>query len=115
MSQPQSIITQVSPETGQVPVMQPTSQEYSDDDSLIHLNIQENHYYITRDHLMSLPESLLLCLFPSGVFMDRMGQVITNLTSDDEVYIGKFSPRLLRIHHGNVQCCAGGFSQVHIR
>lgn len=92
MSQPQSIITQVSPETGQVPVMQPTSQEYSDDDSLIHLNIQENHYYITRDHLMSLPESLLLCLFPSGVFMDRMGQVITNLTSDDEVYIGNFPP-----------------------
>ena len=60
--------------------------------SLIHLNIQENHYFITRDQLMSLPESLLLCLFPSGVFLDRDGQVITNLTPDDEVYIMNFPP-----------------------
>ena len=60
--------------------------------SLIHLNIQENHYFITRDQLMSLPESLLLCLFPSGVFLDREGQVITNLTPDDEVYIMNFPP-----------------------
>lgn len=60
--------------------------------SLIHLNIQENHYFITRDQLMSLPESLLLCLFPSGVFLDREGQVISNLTPDDEVYITNFPP-----------------------
>ncbi|CCF57596.1 hypothetical protein KAFR_0C06050 [Kazachstania africana CBS 2517] len=60
--------------------------------SLIHLNIQENHYFITRDQLMSLPESLLLCLFPSGVFLDRDGQVITNLTPEDEVYIVTFPP-----------------------
>lgn len=60
--------------------------------SLIHLNIQENHYFITRDQLMALPESLLLCLFPSGVFLDRDGQVITNLTPEDEVYIINFSP-----------------------
>lgn len=60
--------------------------------SLIHLNIQENHYYITRDQLMSLPESLLLCLFPSGVFLDRQGQVITNLMPNDEVYVSNFPP-----------------------
>lgn len=66
---------------------------YEDDgNSLIHLNIQENHYYITRDQLMSLPESLLLCLFPSGVFLDRQGQVITNLTPNDEVYVTNFPP-----------------------
>ena len=41
---------------------------------------------------MSLPESLLLCLFPSGVFLDREGQVISNLTPNDEVYIVNFSP-----------------------
>lgn len=92
MPEVQSVITQVSAEQAPVPVMQETSQDFLDDDSLIHLNIQENHYYITRDQLMSLPESLLLCLFPSGVFMDRMGQVITNLTSQDEVYIGNFPP-----------------------
>lgn len=66
------------------------NEEYGN--SLIHLNIQENHYFITRDQLMSLPESLLLCLFPSGVFLDRDGQVITNLTPGDEVYITNFSP-----------------------
>ncbi|CCD25392.1 Whi2p NDAI_0F00730 [Naumovozyma dairenensis CBS 421] len=65
-------------------------KEYGD--SLIHLNIQENHYFITRDQLMSLPESLLLCLFPSGVFLDRSGQVITNLSPDDEVFIMNFPP-----------------------
>lgn len=69
--------------------------EFVEDDygsSLIHLNIRESHYYITRDQLMSLPESLLLCLFPSGVFLDRNGQVITNLTAEDEVYIPNFFP-----------------------
>ncbi|SCV06148.1 LANO_0H23156g1_1 [Lachancea nothofagi CBS 11611] len=92
MAEPQSVITQVSADQGLPPVMQDQGQEFLDDDSLIHLNIQENHYYITRDQLMSLPESLLLCLFPSGVFMDRTGQVITNLTSQDEVYVGNFPP-----------------------
>lgn len=98
----QNIITQVSQDEGmsipiqQVPQQQSDQSEYYEDDaygnSLIHLNIQENHYYITRDQLMSLPESLLLCLFPSGVFLDRDGQVITNLTPDDEVYIMNFPP-----------------------
>lgn len=93
----ENIITQVSPEA---PVLNVDHgyEEYYDDggdeygNSLIHLNIQENHYFITRDQLMSLPESLLLCLFPSGVFLDRAGQVITNLTPEDEVYIMNFPP-----------------------
>lgn len=68
------------------------SNDKENGDSLIHLNIQENHYFITRDQLMSLPESLLLCLFPSGVFLDRSGQVISNLSPDDEVCIVNFPP-----------------------
>ncbi|CEP60698.1 Whi2p LALA0_S01e16908g [Lachancea lanzarotensis] len=92
MAEPHSVITQVSADQGPPALMQDQGQEFMDDDSLIHLNIQENHYCITRDQLMSLPESLLLCLFPSGVFMDRTGQVITNLTSQDEVYVGNFPP-----------------------
>lgn len=97
----ENIVTQVSqdgPATNN-PLLreQQAGQEYSegyedDGNSLIHLNIQENHYYITRDQLMSLPESLLLCLFPSGVFLDRQGQVITNLTPTDEVYVSNFPP-----------------------
>jgi len=58
---------------------------------IIHLNIQENHYYITREQLLALPESLLLCLFPNGVFSDRNGDVIQTLTEKDEVYIYNFS------------------------
>ncbi|SMN17872.1 similar to Saccharomyces cerevisiae YOR043W WHI2 Protein [Maudiozyma saulgeensis] len=101
----QNIITQVSQDgSGVNPLLHdnslgPDNQEYYEGmendaygNSLIHLNIQENHYFITRDQLMSLPESLLLCLFPSGVFLDRDGQVITNLTPDDEVYIMNFPP-----------------------
>ena len=97
----QNIITQVSPDdAGPAQILRP-SQDYESYDSsettaygnsLIHLNIQEHHYFITRDQLMSLPESLLLCLFPSGVFLDREGQVISNLTPNDEVYIVNFSP-----------------------
>ena len=96
------IITQVSPDNAEsAPILQEQQQQQNSQyegneedysDSLIHLNIQENHYFVTRDQLMSLPESLLLCLFPSGVFLDRCGQVITNLTRDDEVYIVNFSP-----------------------
>lgn len=98
----ENIITQVSQDN--VPASAALLQEQqldqnhaeaNEDDygnSLIHLNIQETHYYITRDQLMSLPESLLLCLFPSGVFLDRRGQVITNLTPEDEVYISNFPP-----------------------
>lgn len=97
------IITQVSPGNAEpAPILQEQHQQQQNSqyegneedygDSLIHLNIQENHYFITRDQLMSLPESLLLCLFPSGVFLDRCGQVITNLTRDDEVYIVNFPP-----------------------
>ncbi|KAG0660040.1 hypothetical protein C6P44_003363 [Monosporozyma unispora] len=102
----QNIITQVPQNgDGQVnPLLQQQNYDqdyYNNNDniqddsygnSLIHLNIQENHYFITRDQLMSLPESLLLCLFPSGVFLDRDGQVITNLTPEDEVYIINFAP-----------------------
>ncbi|SSD59674.1 related to Growth regulation protein [Saccharomycodes ludwigii] len=61
------------------------------DELIVHLNIEEHHYYITREQLLALPESLLLCLFPNGVFMTRDGQVITSLTSNDEVYVYNFS------------------------
>ncbi|QLQ82030.1 hypothetical protein HG537_0G02840 [Torulaspora globosa] len=97
----ENVITQVSQSNGANNFLlkeQQPGQGYSDNgeddnaNSLIHLNIQENHYYITRDQLMSLPESLLLCLFPSGVFLDRQGQVISNLMPNDEVYVSNFPP-----------------------
>lgn len=94
MSQSQNIITQVSSENLERAhlISDPMHNDVKSDDMLIHLNSQGNHYYITKKQLMSFPESLLLCLFPSGVFMDIHGQVVTNLTSDDEIYIGNFPP-----------------------
>ncbi|ODQ81921.1 hypothetical protein BABINDRAFT_32269 [Babjeviella inositovora NRRL Y-12698] len=78
------IITQVSPDayTG-IP-----TDEFN---AKIHLNIRGTMFTITRDELMSLPESILLCLFPNGVFVDIDGNVITNLTEEDVVYVN-FSP-----------------------
>ncbi|KAH3664288.1 hypothetical protein OGAPHI_004640 [Ogataea philodendri] len=57
----------------------------------IKMNLRGQFFTITRDDLMALPESILLCLFPNGVFVDINGNVITNLTEDDVVYVN-FSP-----------------------
>lgn len=87
-----AIITQVSPETPA-----PATSGFDDSNSnidfnsKIHLNIRGSEFTITRDELMSLPESILLCLFPNGVFLDVDGQVITNLTEEDIVYVN-FEP-----------------------
>ncbi|CDK26786.1 unnamed protein product [Kuraishia capsulata CBS 1993] len=61
----------------------------------IKLNIRGHPFTITRDELMALPESILLCLFPNGVFVDIDGNVISNLTEDDIVYVN-FSPECFR-------------------
>lgn len=91
MSNP-DIITQVSQDAGP---MRPEATTQMDEDadlnSIIKLNIRGKMFHITRDELMSLPESILLCLFPNGVFVDVDGNVITNLTEDDIVYVN-FSP-----------------------
>lgn len=98
MSNP-DIITQVTPEQQYAAYAQ---QQYYDDgsavvdedvdmQSLIRLNIRGELFEITRDQLMNLPESILLCLFPNGVFLDVDGNVITNLTEEDVVYVN-FSP-----------------------
>ncbi|KAG5417952.1 hypothetical protein I9W82_004280 [Candida metapsilosis] len=67
------------------------SNEDVDFNSLIHLNLRGTEFTITRDELMSLPESILLCLFPNGVFLDVNGQIISNLTEEDVVYVN-FDP-----------------------
>mmetsp|Transcript_840 Transcript_840/g.943 ORF Transcript_840/g.943 Transcript_840/m.943 type:complete len:352 (+) Transcript_840:151-1206(+) len=88
----ENIITQVSQDP-YPPVPQQAYEEGDniDYDSTIHLNIRGTSFTITRDELMSLPESILLCLFPNGVFLDEYGQVITNLTEEDIVYVN-FEP-----------------------
>ncbi|RCK65507.1 Growth regulation protein [Candida viswanathii] len=92
MSQ-QDIVTQVSPQdyNTSVAANQNVNESDADYNSIIHLNIRGKEFTITRDDLMSLPESILLCLFPNGVFLDVNGQVINNLTEDDIVYVN-FDP-----------------------
>lgn len=90
MSNP-DIITQVTPDSQFRPEATTQIDEDVDLNSIIKLNIRGRMFYITRDELMSLPESILLCLFPNGVFVDVNGNVITNLTEEDIVYVN-FSP-----------------------
>lgn len=95
MSQ-ENIITQVTPDSpsqlaNATTNNTGTSNEDIDFNSLIHLNLRGTEFTITRDELMSLPESILLCLFPNGVFLDVNGQIISNLTEEDVVYVN-FDP-----------------------
>ena len=81
--QPQDIITQVSPHQQDSFNTTTTTHTTGTDDqsdvggggdynSIIHLNIRGKEFTITRDDLMSLPESILLCLFPNGYFLMLM-------------------------------------------
>lgn len=84
-----NIITQVTPDS--VPLASAPTQTNIDMGSLIRLNIRGESFQITRDDLMNLPESILLCLFPNGVFLDGAGNPITNLTEEDIVHVN-FDP-----------------------
>lgn len=83
----ENLVTQVTQDQH----VTPTAYEGLDYNSKIQLNVRGSHFTITRDDLMSLPESILLGLFPNGVFLDEAGQVISNLTEDDIVYVN-FDP-----------------------
>lgn len=87
----ENLLTQVSQEAPGMPMAYSEANSEVDYNSKIHLNIRGKPFAITRDELMSLPESILLSLFPNGVFLDVAGQVITNLTEDDVVFVN-FDP-----------------------
>ncbi|GME76843.1 unnamed protein product [Ambrosiozyma monospora] len=85
------IITQVQQSEDMGMMGQQDQQEYDDYNTEIKMNLRGQLFTITRDDLMALPESILLCLFPNGVFVDMDGNVINNLTEDDLVYVN-FAP-----------------------
>lgn len=90
----QDIITQVQPGGGLgATEMGAPQDEFMEDEynTEIKMNMRGHMFTITRDDLMALPESILLCLFPNGIFVDIDGNVITNLTEDDVVYVN-FAP-----------------------
>lgn len=87
------IVTQVSPEDGVSggPFMHAQDELMDDYNTEIKMNMRGHMFTITRDDLMALPESILLCLFPNGIFVGMDGQVITNLTEEDIVSVN-FEP-----------------------
>ncbi|GEQ72671.1 hypothetical protein JCM33374_g6358 [Metschnikowia sp. JCM 33374] len=89
----ENLVTQVSQDAGRGSAALNYDEEDPNIDynSKIHLNIRGKAFSITRDELMSLPESILLSLFPNGVFLDFNGQVISNLTEEDVVFVN-FDP-----------------------
>lgn len=88
---PDSVITQVAPEQSDNILLDMYDVPQDDVNTVINLNIRGQLFTITRDELMALPESILLCLFPNGVFVDIDGNVISNLTEEDVVYVN-FAP-----------------------
>lgn len=89
----ENLVTQVTQDGGRnaAPLNYEEDNTNIDYNSKIHLNIRGKPFSITRDELMSLPESILLSLFPNGVFLDFNGQVISNLTEEDVVFVN-FDP-----------------------
>lgn len=85
-----NIITQVSEDDGSA-FMQSQDDLSDDYNTEIRMNMRGHMFSITRDDLMALPESVLLCLFPNGIFVGLDGNVISNVTDNDVVYVN-FSP-----------------------
>ncbi|KAK9476073.1 hypothetical protein V1514DRAFT_338040 [Lipomyces japonicus] len=70
------------------------SQTDNHGNDTITLDLRGKRIVLQRDELMGLPESILLCLFPNGVFVDNHGNVISNLTGSDVIYVD-YSPACL--------------------
>ncbi|ODQ67328.1 hypothetical protein NADFUDRAFT_45458 [Nadsonia fulvescens var. elongata DSM 6958] len=96
-AQVSSIITQVSDGRNDNHPLQDNNTSINDDlpNLTLTLNVRGTIFVITREELMNLPESILLCLFPSGVVVDVHGNVINNLTSADTIAVD-FSPECLK-------------------
>lgn len=92
-----SVLTQVAPEAGiQQPYPNHAGYDMSPSQDIdIKLYARGTFFEMTRNELMKLPESILLSLFPNGVFMDVHGNVIQTLSEQDVVAIN-FSPECLR-------------------
>ncbi|KAK9354140.1 hypothetical protein V1523DRAFT_408802 [Lipomyces doorenjongii] len=63
-------------------------------DNTITLELRGHRFVLQREELMALPESVLLCLFPNGVFVDGQGNMVNNISGHDIISID-FSPSCL--------------------
>ncbi|KAK7203156.1 hypothetical protein BZA70DRAFT_241610 [Myxozyma melibiosi] len=90
-----SVITQVSAHSGGALFSHDQLQAGSAGDSAITLNLRGHKFNMMREELMALPESVLLCLFPNGVFIDGQGNMVTSITGTDVITVD-FSPLCLQ-------------------
>ncbi|KAF8664620.1 hypothetical protein AX16_000719 [Volvariella volvacea WC 439] len=57
------------------------------------LDLRGRRFDVDRDTIMSLPESVLLCLFPNGLVLSRQSAILGGeVDEDDEVYGVDFDP-----------------------
>ncbi|KAK9370326.1 hypothetical protein V1509DRAFT_617440 [Lipomyces kononenkoae] len=88
-----SIITQVQSHTAN-PFFHSDAAQDASNNSTITLELRGHRFVMQREELMALPESLLLCLFPNGVFVDGQGNMVNNISGHDIISVD-FSPGCL--------------------
>lgn len=89
-----SPITSVSQSQG--PLLGAYHSDYQTPNSLISLSVRGRHFDILREDLTSLPESILLCLFPNGLLLDDHEDSVVNVDVLD-LFLVKLSTRLKNV------------------
>lgn len=54
--------------------------------SRLHLDVRGDRFVVDRERLMSLPESVLLCLFPNGLVLSRPAGMGADDSEGEDVY-----------------------------
>lgn len=82
----QSVITQVTAQTGGRFAHEHINTAGAADIEIT-LNLRGQKFHLPREELMTLPESVLLCLFPNGVFVDGQGNMVSTITGTDVITV----------------------------
>ncbi|KAK9238608.1 hypothetical protein V1525DRAFT_431644 [Lipomyces kononenkoae] len=88
-----SIISQVQSNTVS-PFFHSDAAQDASSSNTITLELRGHRFVMQREELMALPESVLLCLFPNGVFVDGQGNMVNNISGHDIISVD-FSPSCL--------------------
>jgi hypothetical protein len=79
-----SPITSVAPQ--QYPSYQQQQQQQGALLARLHLDVRSERFVVDRERLMSLPESVLLCLFPNGLVLSRPAGMGIDDSEGEDVY-----------------------------
>jgi hypothetical protein len=77
-----------SPITSIAPQQYPSYQQQQQGALLarLHLDVRSERFVVDRERLMSLPESVLLCLFPNGLVLSRPAGMGIDDSEGEDVY-----------------------------